>query len=213
MLSRFSRVRLFATPWTVAHQAPLSKGFPVKNTGVSCRALVQQIFLTQGLNLHVFCLLHWQAGPVPLAPLGKPRYIFTTNLCGNDSQTWFKDEDTEVWKLGDVIRPQSPLRQSRNTIVGSRWHSVYTNILSLAASGMISWKPLHIASSLQILPLLSTNIVPWRQRHIKRSLHVYKAWHYFVRMLSGVCTLNMLKGRVEINRTEQNQMMLMQSHV
>ena len=27
MLSRFSRVQLFATPWTVAHQAPLSTGF------------------------------------------------------------------------------------------------------------------------------------------------------------------------------------------
>ena len=27
MLSRFSRVHLFATPWTVAHQAPLSSGF------------------------------------------------------------------------------------------------------------------------------------------------------------------------------------------
>ena len=27
MLSRFSRVRLFATLWTVAHQAPLSTGF------------------------------------------------------------------------------------------------------------------------------------------------------------------------------------------
>ena len=27
LLSRFSRVRLFATPWTVAYQAPLSVGF------------------------------------------------------------------------------------------------------------------------------------------------------------------------------------------
>ena len=27
MLSRFSRVRFFVTPWTVAHQAPLSMGF------------------------------------------------------------------------------------------------------------------------------------------------------------------------------------------
>ena len=26
-LSHFSRVRLFATPWTAAHQAPLSTGF------------------------------------------------------------------------------------------------------------------------------------------------------------------------------------------
>ena len=28
MLSRFRHVRLFATPWTVAHQASLSMGFP-----------------------------------------------------------------------------------------------------------------------------------------------------------------------------------------
>ena len=27
LLSRFSRVRLLATPWTAAHQAPLSMGF------------------------------------------------------------------------------------------------------------------------------------------------------------------------------------------
>ena len=29
-----SRVRLFATPWTVTHQAPLSMGFPGNNTGL-----------------------------------------------------------------------------------------------------------------------------------------------------------------------------------
>ena len=28
VLSRFSRARLFVTPWTVAHQAPPSMGFP-----------------------------------------------------------------------------------------------------------------------------------------------------------------------------------------
>ena len=34
LLSHFSRVRLFATPWTVALQAPLSVGFsiPTRNT-------------------------------------------------------------------------------------------------------------------------------------------------------------------------------------
>ena len=35
-----SRVRLFVTPWTVAHQVPLSKGFPGKNTGVGCHFLL-----------------------------------------------------------------------------------------------------------------------------------------------------------------------------
>ena len=28
VLSRFSHVQLFVTPWTVTHQAPLSMGFP-----------------------------------------------------------------------------------------------------------------------------------------------------------------------------------------
>ena len=37
MLSHFSHVQLFVTPWTVAHQAPLSMDSPGKNTGVgSC---------------------------------------------------------------------------------------------------------------------------------------------------------------------------------
>ena len=30
------------------------------------------IFPSQGLNPHLFCLLHWQAGSLPLAPPGKP---------------------------------------------------------------------------------------------------------------------------------------------
>ena len=45
-----SRVQLFVTPWTVAYQVPLSRDFPGKNTGVGCHFLLQEIFLTQGLN-------------------------------------------------------------------------------------------------------------------------------------------------------------------
>ena len=41
LLSRFSRVRLCATPWIVACQAPLSMDFPSKHTGVSCHFLLQ----------------------------------------------------------------------------------------------------------------------------------------------------------------------------
>ena len=32
--------------------------------------LLQGIFLTQGLNPHLLCLLHWQAGSLPLVPPG-----------------------------------------------------------------------------------------------------------------------------------------------
>ena len=41
LLSRFSRVRLFAAPQTAAHQAPLPWDSPGKNTGVGCHFLLQ----------------------------------------------------------------------------------------------------------------------------------------------------------------------------
>ena len=37
------------------------QNFPGKNTGVGCHFLLQGIFTTQGSNLHLFHLLHWQA--------------------------------------------------------------------------------------------------------------------------------------------------------
>ena len=45
---------------------------PDKNTGMGCHAFLQGIFPTQGSNLHLLCLLHWQAGSLPLAPPGSP---------------------------------------------------------------------------------------------------------------------------------------------
>ena len=45
-----SCVRLFATPWTVAHQAPPSWDFLGKNTAVGCCFLPKGIFPTQGWN-------------------------------------------------------------------------------------------------------------------------------------------------------------------
>ena len=32
----FSHVRLFVTPWTIAHQVPCPWNFPGKNIGMSC---------------------------------------------------------------------------------------------------------------------------------------------------------------------------------
>ena len=44
---------------------------PGKNTGVGCHFLLQGIFPTQGLNLHLLHLLHWQTGSLPLSRLGR----------------------------------------------------------------------------------------------------------------------------------------------
>ena len=38
----FSRAQLFRTPWAAAHQAPLSRDFPGKSTGVGCHCLLQR---------------------------------------------------------------------------------------------------------------------------------------------------------------------------
>ena len=50
VFSHFSRVRFFATPWTVAHQTPLSLDFPGKNTGVGCHALLQGNLPNSGIE-------------------------------------------------------------------------------------------------------------------------------------------------------------------
>ena len=52
--------------------SPPGSSFPGKNTGVGCHFLLQGIFMTQGLNPHLLCLLHWQASSLPPAPPGKP---------------------------------------------------------------------------------------------------------------------------------------------
>ena len=46
---------------------------PGKNAGVGCHFLLQGIFPTQGSNLCLLCLLHWQVGSLPLASPGKPK--------------------------------------------------------------------------------------------------------------------------------------------
>ena len=61
VLGCFSPVWLFATLWTVAHQAPLFIGFSKQEywSGLPCPP--PGIFLTQESNLCCLCLLHWQA--------------------------------------------------------------------------------------------------------------------------------------------------------
>ena len=60
VLSRFNHVQLFVTAWSIAHQAPLSRDSPGRNTGVGCHALLQEIFPARGWNPSLLYLLHWQ---------------------------------------------------------------------------------------------------------------------------------------------------------
>ena len=71
---RFTRVQLFATPWTVAHQVALSVGFSKqKNTAVGCYFLLQGIFPTRGSSIScISCILggfstHWATWEAPFS--------------------------------------------------------------------------------------------------------------------------------------------------
>ena len=76
MLSHFSCVRLCVTLQIVACQTALSMGFCSKNTGVGCCAFLKGIFPTQGMNLHLLYLLHWQVSSLPIAPPEGPFGIY-----------------------------------------------------------------------------------------------------------------------------------------
>ena len=64
-----SPIWLFVSPWTIAHQTPLSMGFSKQKSwsGLSC--LLWRIFPTQGSNSRLLYFLQWQADSSPLAPL------------------------------------------------------------------------------------------------------------------------------------------------
>ena len=72
--SDFGRVQLSATPWTVAHQAPLSMEFSRLDTGVGCHFLLLGIFLTQELNPG---LLHCRQTLYHLSHQGNPNEVTT----------------------------------------------------------------------------------------------------------------------------------------
>ena len=53
---------------------------PGQNTGVGCHALLQGIFLIQGSNPSLLCLLHRQASSLPLVLSEKPNLTLVTSL-------------------------------------------------------------------------------------------------------------------------------------
>ena len=54
---------------------------------MGCHAPLQGIFLTQGSNLHLLGLLHWQADSLPLAPPGNPYKMLVMNSNQSARQT------------------------------------------------------------------------------------------------------------------------------
>ena len=86
MLSCFSCVQLFATLWTIAHQASLSRAFSTQEywSGLPypLAGALPNLGTESTILIHFLRLLYWQAGSLPEAPLGKPKEGWTPkNWC------------------------------------------------------------------------------------------------------------------------------------
>ena len=79
-LIHFSHVQLFATPWTMAHQAPLSMGFSRHEywSGLPCPPPGDQAHIS-------YIVLHRQEGSLPLVQPGTPYYT----VCIKQSEEQF----------------------------------------------------------------------------------------------------------------------------
>ena len=87
-----SRVRLLATPWTAAYQAPPSMGFSNKSTGVGCHCLLclSHRYPKYKLKVKKCLCIWWPHYKVP------PRHSVTIN---SDQRTHFTSQNTYVWVL------------------------------------------------------------------------------------------------------------------
>ena len=76
VLSHFSHIQIFVTVWTVVCQATVHGVLQERILEWVAIPSSRGIFLTQGLNPCLLCLLHWQLGSLPLVPPGKPILSF-----------------------------------------------------------------------------------------------------------------------------------------
>ena len=98
VLSHFSRVWLFAKPWTIAHLAALCMGCSRQEywSGLPW----QGIFPYQGLNHCLLCLLHWLMSSLPLMPPVWICYNIASVLC-------FRVLVGGIWDLTSLTRDQT----------------------------------------------------------------------------------------------------------
>ena len=82
---------------TIAGQSPLSMGLSRQEYWSGCHFLLQGVFPTQGWNLHLLHLLHWQADTLSLSHQGSQ----ITNIFFTDS------EDCQPLPKQDVPKIQS----------------------------------------------------------------------------------------------------------
>ena len=99
-------------------QASLSMGFSRQEYWSGLPFPSSGIFLTQGSNLHLLCLLHWQAGYLPLARLWQT--LFGPN--GRSSQSARTGPPSQI--TGELSQHCQPLVELLTTLFGPHFKSL-----------------------------------------------------------------------------------------
>ena len=73
----FSRVRLFVTPWTIPHHAPLSMGFSKQEYWSGLPLPISEELLNPGIEHLASVSPALQADSLPLSHLGSPQIIIS----------------------------------------------------------------------------------------------------------------------------------------
>ena len=164
MVNCLSHVWLFATPWTVAYQAPPSTDFPGKSTGVGCHFLPQRIFPTEGSNTglpHCWQMLYrlsHQESPSNLAaaaaakslqscptlcdPIdGSPPGSPVPEILQARTLEWVAISFSNAWKWKVKVKSLSCVR-----LLATPWTAAYQAPLSMGFSKQEYWSGVPLPS-------------------------------------------------------------------
>ena len=82
---------------------------PSKTTGMGCHVLIQGIFLTQGSNPRLLCLMHWQAGSLPLT------LLVILHSSNNNDSSWGQRLGLWFFQQGTLIPSYRHLTHTHST--------------------------------------------------------------------------------------------------
>ena len=148
----------FATPWTVAHQAPLSIGVPRQEYWNGLPFPLQDIFPIQRSNPS---LLHWHLGSLPLSHLGSLFFFLTpkTFCIGVSKITVDGDYSHEI---------------KRRLLLGRK---VMTNLGSILKSRDISLPTQVLLVKAVVFPVVMYGCESWTVKKAERQrIDAFELW-------------------------------------
>ena len=155
---------------------------PGKNTGVGWHALLQGIFLTQGSNLYLLCLLLWQEGSSPLAPPGKPfaqlSVSFSFSISPSNEYSWvisFRIDWLDLLAVQGTLKSLLQHHSSKASIL--RCSAFF--IVQLSHPYMITGKTIVLTRWTfvgKVMSLLFTTLSKLVIAFLPRSKHLLISW-------------------------------------